>query len=257
MKLNQKHLIIIGAVLFGVLIVCLILITGIGNAYKSGLSRFTDNNTPANTTLIEREKITRITLKNGKDKGCIEVTPDGAVRIYDICGEQLSDANRISDTTNITRLFKQVSELNLKNITGTNECSTYIINVETASGQKNFCLTDLKNAGTQNGNPNQNNQQVIDRIITDIKQTIDDIITEIPKPTPTSAAVPTQPDIIPTIPPVQTLAPSQILPPFVSPTAIPEPTGGTFTCDFDTSGKTGKPYRVSNVVCTSLPEAVK
>ena len=106
------NIIIIFIVIF--IIVTLVIIK-IGGAYKSGLlSIFPDKNS-SELTSTKISKVKKITLKDNL-QNCIEVTSDGAVRVYKDCGKELTTAGRVADQTNILKLIKLLSQKDLREL---------------------------------------------------------------------------------------------------------------------------------------------
>jgi hypothetical protein len=256
MKFGNKQIIIIGIILLVVILACIILITAIGKAYQSGLSKFSPDKVSEGYTYKTKAKITKIKIHKMDDLGCIDVSPDGAVRVYATCDKILTDASRVSDATNILRLFKQISELDLTNIKSTDVCDTYTITVETNESQKNICLTDIANQLNQtpgmggNGNTSGGTgTQIIDQIIETIENIKQEII-----PTPTLISSPT-PQFEGGTPVVNEPSPTgdsiqnDIL---ETPTPTVKPLV-PFICGFSGSSGSNKPYNISNIICSNEP----
>lgn len=251
MRFSSKQIFIFGLILAAIVTLSVIVVIGIGKSYRLGLSRYAQDNGPGQVTHNVREKIRKIKFQKGDAEGCIEVTPDGAVRIYKTCGqEELTDAYRETDTRNILRLFKQASETDFSEIKTADSCGTYLLTITTESSTKTFCLSDI---GSGNGSNGQSGGE--EQVISDIIGTIDTIISDIPVPTPTviqPSTSPTDyifPDISPTIIPSQTDYPW--ITPEITPTGEPDK---PFTCDFYDALGSKKPYRVSSVVCSTVPQ---
>jgi hypothetical protein len=253
MKFSSRQILIFSLILAGVIALAVISAVGIGKAYRAGLSRYTQDYGQGDVTHVEREKITKIRLRKGDDTGCIELTPDGAVRIYKDCGkEELQDAYRENDTRNILRLFKQMSELDYAKIKEADVCNTYLLTITAGSTTRTVCISDIESgSGSGSGGGGSGGQTV-----TDITQTIGTIISDIPEPTPTGILPQISPTdyLLPGISP--TVIPTQSDFPWITPE--PTPTEGPvkpFTCDFYDYPGTKKPYRVSSVVCSTVPQA--
>src|SRR4030042_3500660 len=183
MKISTKHIILIGLIFIGLFIISLLVLNRIGISYRFGLSRFSDSGVPKEINRISKAKINRIRLKSDKDAGCIEVTPDGVVRVFEVCEAELSQVNRMGDTREILQLFKQISEVDLSKIKDAQTCDTYLLTVSTDSSTRTICLTDISSIYTQSG---ETGGGVGGKIVSEIIQTIEKIIAEIPIPTPTA-----------------------------------------------------------------------
>ena len=222
------NIIIIFIVIF--IIVTLVIIK-IGGAYKSGLlSIFPDKNS-SELTSTKISKVKKITLKDNL-QNCIEVTSDGAVRVYKDCGKELTTAGRVADQTNILKLIKLLSQKDLSQYLTRKSNTDYELTVETDDQTITIYLPN---------DPGSPGQEIID-IIKDIENNLNS-----PSPFASSITVPnpsgyTYPSIVPS---------SGI---FGSP--YPSPTDQTtvakpFVCDFTESGGGKKPVNVSNIICTS------
>lgn len=257
MKLTTKHLYLLGGILVLIFAISAVYIFFIGKAYQSGISHYTENNQPSSITHNEREKITKITIQKQDDKSCIEVSPDGAVRVYKTCDKDLTNARRIADTTNITSLFKKISEIDLSLVKASTSCDSYLIAVETASSSKTICLSDIESSYSGNvvnsSGTEDNSKTVAKVIVSEIIQDIDNIIIAIPDSTPTPTLRLSQnPEVTVTAYPT----PSTDTQLWLLPSGMPNPTDilKPFLCEFNSASVSGKPYRVSNVVCSSQPQ---
>lgn len=197
-------------------------------------------------TTREKRTIRKITIDKEDNTGCIEVTPDGVIRVFAICDGEATNAARPQDYRAIQELFKTVSETNFVQYGQKRKNSIKVI-IETDQGTQTVYLPlDILN-GNQQGTAAQ-----IQQIIT----IIDTIIKEITQPTPTTTIVPSP---SPSLPPGVTATPSPLNSsgiPTATPLLTPTPTGppkDPFTCIFQDSSGT-KPYRVSGVVCSSEPQ---
>jgi hypothetical protein len=246
--LKNRVILIVGLVLVALLCSVAVILYKIGSAYKSGINQISTNQSTQTISHIEKEAIDKITIKNENMSGCIEVTPDGAVRVYAECGQKVINANRPSDPKFILRFFKLMSDYAyVKNESGS--CTSYLVTLYTKSGQKTVCLDRSiinNNRGEEDAN-NQVTQAVIDQVI----DVIHDIINDIP-PTPTIE------QLIPTNTPTPTtyliISPTDSI---ISPGEnTPTPTVEAlrpFNCNFTDSGGKSKPFNISNIVCSSGP----
>src|SRR3989344_8837826 len=87
-----------------------VVVMRLGVAYKGGLSSLTGQKLPEEVSLKKKKNIKKITVQKEGSTDCMEVTPDGIVKIYTTCGQNLDSANRLTDTKNILKLFKLISE---------------------------------------------------------------------------------------------------------------------------------------------------
>ncbi len=199
------------------------------------------------TELPQKKNIKKITVQRGNDVECIEITPDGAVRIFETCGGDLVAAYREQNTTAIAQLFNKLArtDFSLYSFPPDNDMlrvSVYTIIIQTDTGTETVYLY------FDPSRPSQAN---------DVVKLIDTVVND--KPTPTATATP----VVTTSPtaPGNTGTPSPTLSQGASaPTTTPTPTGQVsqgdflkdpFTCVYyDTDSR---PHRVSNVVCSTEP----
>jgi hypothetical protein len=252
-----KSLIIIGGIFIIVVFIIIIILIRIGGAYRFGLETFSLDDQISDVTHTERQKIRKITIKNKTDTGCMEVTPDGIIRIFAVCEKELSSARRVTDTRYILKLYKKLSETDITKLpkSSTTVCEGYTLILETDEDTKSVCLQNSSEGDNSGGNINGGGSgnsgegiiDVIDDIITIIDQVIDNIP---PTPTPSSSPIiltPT-PDSESTTTTTPILLPSWGISPTPT-TAAVQP----FTCDFiDAFGKK-RPYTISNVICSTEP----
>jgi len=253
-----KSLIVIGGVLFVVIISVAFILVRIGGAYKSGLNKFSMDEEISDVTHTERQKIRKIIIKNTTDTGCMEVMPDGIIRVFTVCQKELSDARRMTDTKFILRLYKKMGETDLTKLPDASRsvCGGYLMTLETDTETKTVCLANTSNdnnpsggniSGSEPGVNDDWDTSLIDEIITIIDQVIDNI-----PPTPTLTSVPVAPTSMPgtsiTITPTSLVFPSWGVTP--TPVAVRQM---PFSCDFtDFQGKK-RPYTISNIICSSEP----
>lgn len=231
----QSKIIFIGIGIF-VIVVVIILIISIkfGGAYKGGLSNFSNEIQDQEIVLKKKKQVKRLSIRKKGDTSCMDITPDGVVRQYDVCGGELTDAERLSDSKNITRLFKFVSESDITKLQDSGE-DVYEITIYTETGTE---VIYVSNSGT-NGQAGQIVQEII-LIIGDIHN---------PTPTPNSSGSYESPR-----------SSSQLSSPHASGITTPSPTPTSqpesltpFICDYVESGSKKKPYNVSNVICSNEP----
>ncbi len=240
MKIPKQLFLAMAGVLF-VLVVAATSLTifGIGNAYKKGIANFVNQKEPEKLTLFKKKTVKKITIKNSAERGCIEVTPDGAVRVYSVCGQTLTGAERLADPKHILKLFKLVTEEDLGAYTQKSAGTLYQVAIETDSGTQTVYLVLSESGGVA--------QTII--------RTIQTIINDLPKPTPIVGLSPTS---VPTpIGGSLTRAPTGTsFLPTATPTIAPSSEVQTFTCGFSESGDKKKPYNISNIVCSTEPTPI-
>lgn len=238
MKIS-KHTALLLAGVFFVFILAVVIgtIFGIGGVYKERIASFINPKEPEKMTIFKKKTVKKITIKKGTDRGCMEITPDGAVRVYSVCGQTLSLASRIPNPNHILQLFKLVTEENLDLYTQKSTGAVYQLIIETDTGTQTVYLV-LSESGEGVG------QTII--------STIQLITNDVPKPSSTPGPTPSP---APTVAnESSTLAPTGSL--FIP---TPTPTTGasgqvqTFTCGFSESGDKKKPYNISNIVCSTEP----
>lgn len=221
---------VVGLVLIGIVGAIIITTLGIGNAYKQGLTEVGQQTQDKEVVLRKRKNIQKITIRPTDGTGCYEVTADGIVQVYATCGGELSTASRFTDTKNILRLFKLLTEQENFSDVPTGGKALFTIVIETDQGTQTITLYEN----------------------TELAQTITNIVVEIPAASsPSLQPIPSsQPNY----------SPALIFSPTPSAGSIPSPSptiGGTtpeqlFTCNF-AENFDKKPYRVSNIVCTDDP----
>jgi hypothetical protein len=242
-KINNKAILIVGAVFILVIIILIFFLVKFGSIYKSGLTNLVDQNKATEYTLRKTKIIKKITTLNNQDKSCIEITPEGIVRIYEVCGEKLTSANRLKDPKNIIRLVNIISSTEISNPGNTCLETQYEILIETDTGQEKICF-DMENGRIQDGS----NKGLIE----DINQIIRDIVADMPD----NSSVPSN-----------TVFPNSSSNSYYLPT--PEPSNGSiitsplpsgsiqnlnpFTCEFSTNSGKRKPMNISNIICSNDP----
>jgi len=255
---NKGKPILFVGVIF-IIVLCLIIVTlvRIGGAYKSGLNRFSMDEKISDVTHTERQKIRKITIKNASDPGCMEVTPDGIIRVFTVCQEELSGAQRVTDTRFILRLYKKMAETDLTKLPdATNStCSGYTMILETDTETKSVCLQNTTegsnnsggNSGTGGSGGGGTNGGDIGEIITIINQVIDNI-----PPTPTPTPVVISPTVVPgtsiSSTPTEIVLPSWGVTPMPT-SAVTLP----FTCSYTDARGKKRPYTISNIICSTEP----
>ncbi len=223
------------AVVFIIIIaVVFVTLVGIGSRYRSNLSGIAPK-TNETTAAQKKTQIKKIRIKD--ENNCYEVTPDGVVRIYAGCGENLTDAVRLADAKNILQLFKLASENDLSKYATSGPGKVYELTIETDEGTRTFLIVvNSETAG----------------VIGAVAQTITQIVADTVHPSPSPSAVSSSG----TGPvPSSSIFPSPSSGGSGGSSPSPLPGGATplpFTCNFSQDAN-GKPFRVSNVVCTDEP----
>lgn len=242
---HNKVIVIIGVV-FLLVVLGTVIVTGqFGNALGM---RFNSITPPINTDPVsgrEKKQIKRVTLQNDDDTKCIQVTPDGIIRVFETCEGEATNAARSQENKIVQELFKRIEETTFTSqYRRRPNGKSIIVTVETEQGTEVLYLP-VSSGGNGSGLDNQI-QQIVETI-----DKITDIVT-LPTPTPQITDTPT-----PTLPPGVTSTPTPtttVTGP--TPTDTPVPTGTIapqpFTCGFtETNGP--KPYNISNYVCTTEP----
>lgn len=225
----------------GVALVIIIGITGsviyaLGKAYQSGLS--ISNNQPIQEIKITKtKKIRKITLKKTNQDACIEVSPDGTVRIYNTCGQQLTEAARLTNLNAIQKLFAQVSEQTYV-VCRDDLVNAYQIVVESDQGVETVCVLENNNSG---GGVSSNITDIINNILGDLPHPSTSPLPNRSTPPPTNSPYASPPHA----------SPSGNSTPSPSPGASGTPSG--FICDYHETTGQNKPYTVSNIVCSTSP----
>lgn len=240
MKIQKSTLLVVAALLF-ILISggIVVLVLGIGKEYRRGISDISGEPQPKKLTIFRRDEVRKIIVKKGAGDGCMEITPDGVVRLFSTCGVTLVDASRLSDSKNILKLFKIITEEDLTTYQQKTDGLVYEITIETDSGSKTIYVA-------LGGGSDGIGQTIIG--------TIDDITEDIPQASPSQGSTPT-----PTQSLFNTSTPTPTGTIFV-PTPTPTTQVGgaqtSFTCGFTESGGTKKPFNISNIVCSTEPSPV-
>lgn len=240
MRANQWRILLVAG---GVLVVLIVLIVSIlrfiGGRYQS---RIEDIKIPLRKDTVfevKRRVVRQVVIRSQGETGCIEVNPDGAVRVYSDCEtKKLAATERELDTKFIRQLFEHYaqSERDEEKVVRT---SGYVVRVTTDSGVVTYYVPFASDDGIESSVG----------LLDTISEIIEKIIEDAPEPTPTTVYVsPT----VPVVTPTSQLAPSPtsgvVSSPTPTPTAAPKP----FSCEFSENDPK-KPYRVSQVVCTSEP----
>jgi len=233
---GSRPLVFFGITFFLIIAGTTVLVSKFGGAYRTELMKLAGQVPTQELTLRQKKNIRKITVRKNAEEGCIEITPDGAVRVYTACGGELDNAARLTDLKNISKLFRLVSETNLAAYKNSRAGDLYEVILETDTGTETYYLIIDDNTPSP---------------VKDIKDAIDDIEEDIPQPTPTpiqTSGYPTPTGYIGTVTP--TFPWTSVTP---TPTGVSEQTINPFICDFtETSGKK-KPLNVSNIICSSGP----
>ena len=234
---EAQNLFITLGIFAAIIIFLLILILGVGKAYRLGLSRFSPEQAPGEVSLKKKKEIKKISISRGGESGCMEITPDGIVRIYSTCGENLTSADRLTDLKFIQNLFRLINEQDLskytKKLTGEDVIE---ITVNTDTGTEHYYLI-IGDPGTQG---------IID--------TIENIKGDLPGASPSPQASIGASGYIPPSPPPP--GSSQY---YIIPSATPGSTSlpiTPFTCDFIVAPGMKKPFNISNIICSTQPSPV-
>lgn len=185
----------------------------------------------------KRRSVTRIQVKS-TDNSCIEMTPDGIVRIFKSCDSaQIEDAQRLRDPKYLLQLFTVFSGIDTRNYKEPPKSGAfYTVTFTSENGSETVYIP----VGTGGGGG------------------IGDIITDIivdTKPTPSPLQSPTSEPTIPVNTPEQSVTPTESALPTWGPSPTLSPTGSVdkgFSCAFS-SGTGPRPYNISNFVCSTGP----
>lgn len=236
----SKHVLSVTLMVFVVTVVTVIVyLINMGRSYRSGLENWENDDPLTEAEIIETRKIKRVTLQKDGDSGCVEVAPDGAVRIYKECGQDAENAFRSTEARQLRQILRIVSSGKLST---TYVEGAYKLTVEYNDKTVTYYIPPGNSVPGGGGD-------IGDKLI-DI---IDDVVDDAPTPSPTIY-------IANTITPTPIVIPGESPTPTVwmsNPSPTPTPVSGDvtpvpFTCDF-TDQYDKKPYRVSSVVCTSEP----
>lgn len=237
-KMLVSRTVVIAAIAFVIIIVVITIVTiNLGRAYKGGLASFINQNTTNEVKLKEKKEVKRITIKKRGQKTCMQVTPDGIVRIFNTCGGDLTDATRLPDPKHILELFKIVTETDLSKLPTTGKGEVYTLTIETDHGTETVFV--VLNSGSPTGGQ--------------IGQIIQSVTGDLPQPAPSTTVFIPTPTAGGSIIPVASIFPGSSPGVQVTPSANP---AQTFSCGFsDVPGKK-KPMNVSNVICSTQPSPI-
>ncbi len=230
----RGKLIYFGLVIFcAVVLIILLFIIKFGSAYRGNLSSYINNPKQQELKLKKKKDIKRITFRKQGEISCLEMTPDGVVRQYSVCGNTLTDVQRLSDSKNITKLFKLVSENELENLKNT--------------GGEIYELTIQTDTGTQVVYMSAANSPIANEIIQTVEYVHGDLVGTSPTPTSVvnSSAAPINNGTTPS--PQNSLSNPSPTPDASATSQLP------FVCDFIETSTKKKPFNVSNVICSSEP----
>lgn len=250
---KRKTLFLTAGIFIIILTLLVVVLIRIGGAYRSGLNTFSLDEQISDVTHTERQKINKITIKNLTNSGCMEVTPDGIIRVFSICEKELSEARRVTDTKYILQLYKRMTEIDLSTFQDatTVVCDGYSIIVETDIEKKAVCLKNTSgNTNPSGGNTGGSDGQgggSADEIITIIDKVIDNI---------PSTPTPTLDPVVLTATPVpgNSITPTPIVIPSWGSTPTPTIAAARpFICDFTDAQGNKRPYTISNIICSTEP----
>jgi hypothetical protein len=228
---------LIGSLIIMVLLIIVVL-SRFGAAYERGLSSVLQNQQPQQLSqTVKRKNVRKVTVLTS-DAGCMEVTPDGVVRMFKTCGTDLSGAARLTNTRDIQRLFRLTTENDLSMYQSKPSGAYTTIIIHSDDGDQTVYIPH----GGQGPTPPAGEIIII----------IDQIGGDIPslKPRPTSGPTPTN------LPPGVTQTPTPTAEIVFGDTPTPTPsitlTEQPFSCDFSADSK-NRPVTVSNTLCSSAP----
>ncbi len=228
--INGKYIYAAAFVLVLILLGVVIMVMRLGIAYKGGLASFTNEKGIEEINSVKKKKILSIIIKKDGESECMKVTPDGVVRIYKTCSDDLESAARLQDPKNILKLFRVLSDSDLEKLRERGSGDFYEITIQTDEGTEIIYVTDDDDDG--------------------IVPIIEDIKGDLPSPTPAPS---TQASPSPLASPSPVPSPSPGFSPL--PSATPQASASsqaTFSCEFDENGNK-RPLNVSNIICSTEP----
>lgn len=237
--LKHRPLYLTGGVLLILLVSITVVVAKFGNAYRRGLLNVTNQKPTQELALREKKIIRRLSVRKSGEAGCLEITPDGAVRVYSRCGSELETASRLTDIKNIVKLFKLISENDLAaTLPVTPDGEVYELTIVTENGsQVVYIVFNPDNSGTTG----------------EIINTIEDIKEDIPQPSPTPTPAPIESGPTPTGV-LTSPTPTGGFAPTPLPTTSPAPQAQQpFLCDFAEGGGQQRPLTISNTICSTAP----
>lgn len=214
--------------------------------------------------MLKKGKVRKITIRKQDQAGCMEVSPNGTVRLFVTCGGEVTSGKRIENTASIVKLMNIISSGDLAKLPtqGTGPFIDLIIDTDLGTqtvrvytnGNSGGSGGGVFGGGTSGGNGGSGSGSGGDGdidwgIIDDIIKIVDDIIEQSTPPTPTPTPENPSPTVGPGTP-TQTVTPT--IDPLASPTPTIDPKKIPFSCGFDSNGKV-RPYNISGIVCSTVP----
>ncbi|MCX8009075.1 MAG: hypothetical protein N3A54_05260 [Patescibacteria group bacterium] len=230
----QKFYIFIACCLLFSFFLLYFLLRYFGKRYDQGLESLVQTSYDAPFTR-KGKTVRKITILQ-EDGGCMDVSSNGVVQVYEECGGDPSVAHRVSDPKFVLRLIQRVSEIDGSKFKEGSSGAYLTLIIETEDGTETIFIPIGDN---------------------EISKTIDLIKGQLPQPTPTSdphAQTPT-----PTMGGVShtpTSTPSVFPSPGPSPTPNQNSTGSEdnpFTCGYGETQGGSRPYNISNIICSTEP----
>lgn len=226
-------LVIIGVLVIGLLGLLLVIVSRLQSARVNQQAMTVTGNKLTTGQKLERRQLRKITIDD--DTGCLEVTSEGIVRVYETCGETLESVSRPIDPKRIIQLFEYTSRLAFDEFSLPPTSGQYLrLIVDTTTGSYTIYIP------VESGDDS-------------ISDTIDLIKGDIPQPTvtPQATLIPT-----PTLPgstPLPSLTPTPTIQFGVTPTPTVAITPRPFTCGFSDDPTDIRPFNVTNVICSTEP----
>lgn len=230
--IGNRLLPIVGIIFVITVVIVSIIAIGIGRGYRGSLTAVSAPKKADDATLGKKKNIKRIMIKKSEGEECIEVTPDGVVRVYATCGGELISSQRPADPKYILDLMRLAAETDPSKLPTDQTGAYYDITIETDSGSQTVRVYTSGGGGSE------------------IINTINNVINTLTNPSPTPGSSPVL-DATPFSTPIPVSTPVPTPEPGASPEIGEEK---PFTCNFNPDGTAKKPYRVSNVVCTDTPQ---
>lgn len=217
----------------------------VGRGYRQSISKYESPDIKTNVNVDDALDVTGITFRRSGQSDCIKIGSDGQVKIHKVCEEESDESYRTYNYKGVNRLMELVRTGRLSTA---KKSGNYELIVHTDQGDIVYYFDESDLGGGGGGSSGGGN--ILDEII----KIIEDIKNDQPQNTPTSTLAPTSPAATITVGP--TPSPT-IYNPF-APTPTPTPPPGVsvvgFSCDYIDDPAGSKPYRVSNIVCSTEPE---
>jgi len=228
---NIRPLLLVGVLFISIVLLIILMITRIGNSYEQRIDTLEKPQSKTNMNIRTVKIVRKVTVHDENGQGCTEITQDGVVRKYSICGQQLETADRLKNPKNITKLFRKISERDWLEVSPSPSSRIVRVTFETDEGNQTYYLII----------EDDDDQEIID--------VLDDIEDDIPPSFPTPTGI-LQPTVAPSVNPLISPTPTQYIPPWAPTPTTQQSAQQPFLCGYT---EDGKPTNISNTLCSTEP----